>query len=1202
MQETMLGNSNIPCPKEYIPCHSEFIPENRNHGGAMLMIRHDIPHVMFSLQTRLQAVAVQIYLDRRYTVCSLYLPPGIPFPVDDFNDLVNQLPTPFLILGDMNARNPRWGDILCNQRGNQLASVVDNLDLGILNTGEPTHFHVQTGTLSAIDLTICSNDAILDFNWGVMDDRYTSDHFPIIVSVAQSPPVSRLPKWNIEKAKWKIFMQNSSIDAVAEEFPLIDDAIEFLNTTLFTAGLLSVPRTTGNFARRPVPWWNRECKIAHKAMRAAKTRYRRHKCDYYKVQYNKARAQFRLKIKKSRKGCWTMYLNSINSKTPLSLIWKKIRKIAGKYVPCKPPIIKINNVKIADPQTVAESLSNHFAEVSKKNNDRPYADYREREEQKNLDFTPEREETYNIPFSMNEFESALANAKDTAPGPDDIPYAMLKHIPLCTKIFILGIINRIFIEHLYPMIWELARVLPFVKPGKDGLLVTSYRPIALTSCLCKLMEKMVNSRLMWYLERNNYLSSAQCGFRKMHSTTDVLVRMENSICEAFASKQHHITVFFDLEKAYDTTWRHGILQDLHDCNLRGELPLFIKAFIKTRRFQVQVGAMLSSVQYQEEGVPQGSVLSVTLFALAINGIAKVIPKGIFYTLFVDDFSLSFAATKMVTAERQMQLTINKVVIWAEKHGFKFSTTKTVVVHFCRIRGIHPDPDLFINQQRIPCVTETKFLGVIFDNKLNWSTHLSTLKVRCMKAMDILKVLSHSSWGADRTQLLRLYKALILPKLTYGCEVYTSASDYKLKTLNSVHNAGIRIATGAFKSSPIESMLVDASEKPLELHLHSMLLRSWIRFQRLPNSPTSIIIRSEKFFAYYRDHPKMPKPFHFRVKEILRNLNLPIPRIMPHKQSAISPWRLPEVKFCRCLNFSKKDIPGDNIRLLFLEHAVEHENYLPVYTDGSKSDAGVGFGAVFPDAERSGSLNESASIFTAELYAILIVLKEILIRNDKNFVIYSDSLSALQALNFNSTHPLVLEILEWIFLLNRKNKMIKFCWVPAHVGVTGNERVDEIAKNAITTSAQRDIALPFRDFFPNIRKVIRNKWQEIWGNLNTNKKMLEITNSVVPWRYNAMPRRWETALCRLRIGHTRLTHGFLMADHYEPYCDDCLVPLTVRHLLVECPSLGDLRVRYLSDSKDGEGQYVLSKILGESVTFNTSGVFKFIDEAGLLNKI
>ena len=160
------------------------------------------------------------------------------------------------------------------------------------------------------------------------------------------------------------------------------------------------------------------------------------------------------------------------------------------------------------------------------------------------------------------------------------------------------------------------------------------------------------------------------------------MHLENSICKAFVSKQHHITVFFDLEKAYDTAWRYGILTVLHDIGLRGELPFLSKFFLKKQYFKVRVGNFLSDSKIQEEGVLQGSVLSLTLFALAINGISSVIPAHVLFTLFVDDLSLSITASRMSVAERKLQLSIDKVAKWAAKHGFKLSVSKTVAMHFC----------------------------------------------------------------------------------------------------------------------------------------------------------------------------------------------------------------------------------------------------------------------------------------------------------------------------------------------------------------------------------------------------------------------------------------------------------------------------------------------------------------------------------------
>ena len=126
---------------------------------------------------------------------------------------------------------------------------------------------------------------------------------------------------------------------------------------------------------------------------------------------------------------------------------------------------------------------------------------------------------------------------------------------------------------------------------------------------------MINDRLVWYLESNNILTDIQCGFRKRRSTIDHLVRLESYIRDAFLNKQEVVSVFFDLEKAYDTTWKYGILQDLHEAGLRGRIPQFISKFLENRNFRVRLGSTLSEPYEQEMGVPQGSILSVTLFSI-----------------------------------------------------------------------------------------------------------------------------------------------------------------------------------------------------------------------------------------------------------------------------------------------------------------------------------------------------------------------------------------------------------------------------------------------------------------------------------------------------------------------------------------------------------------------------------------------------------
>ena len=105
---------------------------------------------------------------------------------------------------------------------------------------------------------------------------------------------------------------------------------------------------------------------------------------------------------------------------------------------------------------------------------------------------------------------------------------------------------------------------------------------------------MINTRLIWFLESNGLITNFQCGFRSKRSTVGHLVRLETFVREAFIKKEHPTAVFFDLEKAYDTTWKYGIMRDLSDFCLKGRLPHFIDNFLSNRNFKVRVGTTVST--------------------------------------------------------------------------------------------------------------------------------------------------------------------------------------------------------------------------------------------------------------------------------------------------------------------------------------------------------------------------------------------------------------------------------------------------------------------------------------------------------------------------------------------------------------------------------------------------------------------------------
>ena len=181
------------------------------------------------------------------------------------------------------------------------------------------------------------------------------------------------------------------------------------------------------------------------------------------------------------------------------------------------------------------------------------------------------------------------------------------------------------------------------------------------------MEKMVSKRLVFILERRNLISRWQSGFRHGRSTTDNILMLETNIRNANLRRNHLVAVFFDTEKAYDKTWRYGILKDLLNLDFCGNLPIFIKNFLNLRRLQVRIGTTLSDFYFQEEGVPQGNVLSVTFFSLKINCILNQMPHTLHGNLYVDHRNIFCQGKNLRYIERQLQSAVNRIIAYINRN-------------------------------------------------------------------------------------------------------------------------------------------------------------------------------------------------------------------------------------------------------------------------------------------------------------------------------------------------------------------------------------------------------------------------------------------------------------------------------------------------------------------------------------------------------
>lgn len=1191
LQETMQARP-LKSPRNY-HIYSQNDQRSTAGQGLAILVRNDIASNQIQISTNLNAHAVTVHLHRTVTICNLYVPPHHQLALRDLENLVSQLPTPFLLMGDFNARHSLWGDTGENHNGRVIFDYLSNTDHTLMNDLTGTRFDIRTGNSSNLDLSICSPSLSLEFAWRVSDELLGSDHFPIIIShQTESPPHQE--RFNIKRADWNLYRILS--DSPISNDLSIDDTLEQIEQTIVRAASSSIPRTKRT-NHKPIPWWNEACEATRKLKKAALRKYQRTKNPQDKIDLKRARAVARYTVKQSKKSEWQHFVSTFNSETPLNLIYSRINKINGNRSNHATPCIIVNNNQLHHPKEVANAIGDHFAQISSKSRLSPSL---RQAESVHLDFSTQESHPYNDAFSLLEFNNSLRKCRNTAPGPDSIHYEMIKNLSPNMKNQILNFLNRCWLSGKFPQRWTTATVLAFPKPNKPPSLPSSYRPIALTCTLCKVMEKMVNHRLYYVLENQQLLNKFQYGFRKMRGTEDSLVWLESQVLRAFSHGKHLVGIFFDVEKAYDTVWKFGILRKLHTAGIRGSLALFIQNFLSDRHFRVKIQNFYSDPKPQEEGVPQGSVLSCLLFNLAINDIANGIPQHVQPSLYVDDLAIFIEVTYIDSAERSLQSAVNVIAENASKNGFKISFDKTTGVIFHRKRMVNP-PNIKLYNRTIQFRNEVKFLGLTLDSRLTWLPHITNLRNRALKAANILKILSHLRWGADRLTLFRIYRAIIRTKMDYGCQLYDTAKESVLYKLSVVHHICIRLCTGAFKSSPIKSLYSESGEPALQYRRDQLSLQHFTRIKRLKDSRTcAAVVRDFDRPITPPPRPNTPQPFGTRVKILLNKYEIPNGNVYPYNILEIPIWRT-RIDVCKELRQVKKnENPEATLKSYYLDHLTEkHSCSLKIFTDGSKCNSGAAFAVVANQTviERTRMPNES-TIHSCELSAIEAALNYASLQSPCEITVATDSLSSIQSIeDSQSNHPIVLNIYSRLHELQNRGFRIWLCWVPSHVGIQGNELADRAAFTATTNGPIPLTPLPYRDYYPKIKQKIREKWEEEWVAI-TNNKLREVKTTTKPWiTAHSSNRTHEVSLCRLRIGHTLYTQQYLMERREQPICEVCNTPLTVKHILSHCPEYALERERIY-----GNREVPLPIILSESAEFKSDKLFSFLINIGLFNKI
>ena len=377
---------------------------------------------------------------------------------------------------------------------------------------------------------------------------------------------------------------------------------------------------------------------------------------------------------------------------------------------------------------------------------------------------------------------------DKSPGPDNITPRLLK---LCSQ-SITPILKRLFVDSLsqgtLPMSWKKANITPVHKSG-DTTSVCNYRPIALTSVVCKIIETLITKAIHRHISEYCLLDCNQHGFVKGRSCVTQLMSIVQTWLRFLdkPSPPKIDVIFFDFTKAFDLMPHDILLRKLKSqFFISGKLWFWIQSFLTNRQQHVLYKGATSTWFDVLSGIPQGSVLGPCLFNLFINDLIHQTNSPT--ALFADD-TLIYRPVNTTQDEQILQQDINRVHSWcvANKMRINIKKSKVMRITWSRNPGI---PNYVYNETPLEIVNEYKYLGIIINNKLTWHTHVEYV---FRKANRLLGFISSVSKSLSQSAFFSVYKSLVIPVLEYGQPVWQLHTSVLSNKLEQIQRRATRIA-------------------------------------------------------------------------------------------------------------------------------------------------------------------------------------------------------------------------------------------------------------------------------------------------------------------------------------------------------------------------------------------------------------------------
>lgn len=399
-----------------------------------------------------------------------------------------------------------------------------------------------------------------------------------------------------------------------------------------------------------------------------------------------------------------------------------------------------------------------------------------------------------VTFTPEKLETALKSLKpNSSPGEDEIPAIFLNKCAAVLSHPLSAMMNGLLRQGKLPREWKNAIVVPIYKKGNKHL-PENYRPIILTSTLCKCMEKVLVSEMAGFLLRKGIIPPSQHGFLPGRSTLTNLLTKVHDWSKADDSGQSVDVFYLDFEKAFDKVPFRRLLHKLHHYGIRGLLLNLIQDFLQDRQFCVRIGSTKSNAREVFSGVPQGSVLGPLLFLVYISDL----PNGLRSQMssFADD---TCCYSNPVTQNGSLQGDIDAIKQWTTTWQMPLNDSKCSILHLGKN---NPRIQYFIGSAQVTCVAEQNDLGIVVTEDMKWENHINGI---IKKANSIMYLISKAFKDPTPQMFVKLYKAYIRPRLEYAQSIWSPYYVRDIEALERVQRRATKIPP-ALRDLPYEQRL------------------------------------------------------------------------------------------------------------------------------------------------------------------------------------------------------------------------------------------------------------------------------------------------------------------------------------------------------------------------------------------------------------